>query len=100
RRTCSILIDVEVRRECAHKSVDVPFHQCHDKVEIARHARLAVVPKRMNTEHPKTTELTEAPPTLPSVAIQDADDAGVLSTASRAASTLDLARLRIGLADF
>ena len=45
-RTRGILIDVEVRRECAHKSVDVPFHQCHDKVEIAGHARLAVIPKR------------------------------------------------------
>src|SRR5258708_30507002 len=46
RRTRGILIDVEVRRECAHKSVDVPFHQCHDKVEIAGHARFAVIPKR------------------------------------------------------
>src|SRR5260221_12306382 len=46
RRTRGILIDVEVRGECAHKSVDVPFHQCHDKVEIAGHARLAVIPKR------------------------------------------------------
>jgi len=42
RRTRGTLIDVEVRRECAHNSVDVPFYQCHDKVEIAGHARLAV----------------------------------------------------------
>jgi hypothetical protein len=46
RRTRGILIDVEVRRECTHKSIDVPFHQCNDKVEIAGHARLAVIPKR------------------------------------------------------
>lgn len=46
RRTRGILIDVEVRRECAHQGVDVPFHQCHDKVEIAGHTRPAVVPKR------------------------------------------------------
>src|SRR5277367_3984151 len=49
RRTRSILIDIEVRSECAHKSADVPFHQCHDKVEIAGHARLAVIPKRKRT---------------------------------------------------
>jgi site-specific recombinase XerC len=42
----------------------------------------------MNTEHPKTTQLAEAPQTLPSVAIQDAAaDAEVFATASRAAST-------------
>jgi site-specific recombinase XerD len=42
----------------------------------------------MNQESPKTTELAEAPPTLPSVAIQEAAaDAEVFATASRAAST-------------
>jgi hypothetical protein len=42
----------------------------------------------MNQENPKTTELTEAPPTLPSVAVQEAAaDAEVFATASRAAST-------------
>jgi hypothetical protein len=46
RSTRGILIDVEVRRECAHQGIDVPFHQCHDKVGIAGHARLAVVSKR------------------------------------------------------
>src|ERR1700730_1220435 len=46
RITRGITSDVEVRGECAHESVDVTFHQCHDKVEIAGHARLAVVPKR------------------------------------------------------
>jgi hypothetical protein len=46
RRTRGILIDLEVRRECAHKGIDVPVHQCYDKVEIAGHARFAVVPKR------------------------------------------------------
>jgi len=46
RRTRGTLIEVEVRRECAHKSIDVSFHQCHDKVEIAGHARLDVISKR------------------------------------------------------
>jgi site-specific recombinase XerD len=42
----------------------------------------------MNQENPKTTELAEAPVTLPSVAIQAAAaDAEVFATASRAAST-------------
>jgi hypothetical protein len=42
----------------------------------------------MNQENPKATELTEAPPTLPSVAVQEAAaDAEVFATASRAAST-------------
>jgi site-specific recombinase XerD len=42
----------------------------------------------MNPENPKTTELAEAPPTLPSVALQDAAaDAEVFATASRASST-------------
>jgi Phage integrase, N-terminal SAM-like domain len=42
----------------------------------------------MNTEQPKTTELAEAPPTLPSMAIQEAAaDAETFATASRAAST-------------
>ncbi len=42
----------------------------------------------MNTENPKVTVLVEAPPTLPSVAIQEAAaDAEVFATASRAAST-------------
>jgi hypothetical protein len=30
----------------------------------------------MNQENPKTTELTEAPPTLPSVAVQEAAAGG------------------------
>ena len=42
----------------------------------------------MNTQNPKVTELVEAPPTLPSVALQDAAaDAEALATASRAPST-------------
>jgi site-specific recombinase XerD len=42
----------------------------------------------MTTESPKTTELAAAPPTLPSVAVQEAAaDAEVFATASRAAST-------------
>lgn len=42
----------------------------------------------MNQENPKTTGLAEAPPTLLSVALQDAAaDAEVFATASRAAST-------------
>jgi site-specific recombinase XerD len=42
----------------------------------------------VSTESPKTTELAAAPPTLPSVAIQEAAaDAEVFATASRAAST-------------
>ena len=42
----------------------------------------------MNTENPKVSELVEAPPTLPSVALQEAAaDAEVYATASRAAST-------------
>jgi hypothetical protein len=42
----------------------------------------------MATESAKTTELAEAPPTLPSVAVQEAAaDAEVFATASRASST-------------
>ena len=42
----------------------------------------------MTIELPKTTELAEATPTLPSVAVQEAAaDAEVFATASRAAST-------------
>jgi hypothetical protein len=42
----------------------------------------------MSHENQKTTELAEAPPALPSVAIQEAAaDAEVFATASRAAST-------------
>src|ERR1700680_3304741 len=42
----------------------------------------------MNPENPKTTELAEVPPTLPSVAVQEAlADAEVFATASRASST-------------
>jgi len=42
----------------------------------------------VTNENPKTTELAEAPPTLPSVAVQEAAaDAEVFATASRASST-------------
>ena len=46
----------------------------------------------MITEHPKTTELAEAPPTLPSVAIQAAA-ADAETFCDREPRRLDLARL-------